>query len=328
MKRHPLPTVPGLIFALFVPSLTGCTAGKQLLVVGVSVADVRSLPGTMARPGLHDPQEETQLIYGEHVRVLKTESGWAKIQAVEQPEYTHSRSWEGYPGWVEASALTPPRNDDAPNIVVTAKWASLWKDAYRSGQLGVQFPMGTSVAARNMGNQLWQVRLADGTVAWMDYKDAVSNKTLSALSLEQKREAIIQSAEKFIGDPYFWGGRSPHADSKTSAATGVDCSGLINLSFRTVGMIIPRDANEQHLKARPVAHVQPGDLIFLSERSNPKRIVHVMLYAGDGELIEAPGTGQAVRRIPVMARLGLGLEKLKPEDVIDNQTVFFGSLLF
>lgn len=323
---HRVPIILVFICAWASPAMTGCAAGKQLMVVGVSVADLRSKPYTSAQAGAHDPKEETQLIYGERVRVLKMKSGWARVQAVEQPEYTHRSAWEGYPGWVEASSLLPFRDGEEPNAVVTAKWASLWLDSFRTKPLGFKLPMGTFLHARDMGNALWQVRLAEGTVAWMDHADAVLRKTVLGLSAWQKRKALIQNAAQLIGDPYFWGGRSPH-DSAAKGTTGVDCSGLVSLSFRTIGQIIPRDAHEQHLRAHAVKQLQPGDLIFLSERSNPKRIVHVMLYAGDGQLIEGPGTGQFVRRISVKERLGSPLEQLRPGGMADGQTVSFGSYL-
>jgi len=94
-----------------------------------------------------------------------------------------------------------------------------------------------------------------------------------------------------------------------------------------VGLDIPRDAHEQFLRAKRINALQPADLIFLSERSNPKRIVHVMLYAGNGELIEGPGTGEAVRRIAITSRLGQPLDWLAPGSVVDGQTVYFGTYL-
>ena len=323
-QRLFLTGIAGLAFGL---CFAGNLCGSEWRVVGVSVADVRKKPGTATRAGLHDQDQETQLIYGEKVAVLKVESGWAKIQAVEQQEYTHRRFWEGYPGWVKASCLLPPRKEDKTDTVVVAKWADLWKDAYKAKPLGIKLPMGSWITAKDMGGQLWQVRLADGTVAWMDYPAAVSKQSLSGLNTRQKRAALIASAQKLIGDAYYWGGRSPQDDSQKNQITGVDCSGLINLSFRTIGMAVARDAHEQYLKARPVKQLQPGDLIFLSEPANPKRIVHVMLYAGNGELLEGPGTGETIRRITVAKRLGKPMEQLKPNDVIGGQTLFFGSLL-
>ena len=140
---------------------------------------------------------------------------------------------------------------------------------------------------------------------------------------------IVHNAERLIGEPYYWGGRSP-TDPKVlnkRAAHGLDCSGLVNLAYRTVGIDMPRDANEQFLRAKSINAPQPADLIFLSERDNPAHIVHVMLYAGNGDLIEGPGTGLAVRRIAVEQRLGRALDWLAPGSIVDGQTVFFGSYL-
>ena len=67
--------------------------------------------------------------------------------------------------------------------------------------------------------------------------------------------------------------------------------------------------------------------MFLSKPNDPSTIVHVMLYAGDGWLIEAPGTGLVVRRISVAERLGRPLNQLKPGDRIHEQTISFGTYL-
>jgi cell wall-associated NlpC family hydrolase len=185
-----------------------------------------------------------------------------------------------------------------------------------------------------MGGLLWKVDLVDGTTVWMPRDSARSLEELAALPPLEKRRAIVRHAERFIETPYFWGGRSPASDRATPAShpaispvRGVDCSGLVNLAYRAVGLEIPRDAHEQFLRAHRINAPRPADLIFLSERSNPQRIVHVMLYAGAGEVIEGPGTGQAVRRIAITERLGQPLDRLAPGSVADDQTVFFGAYL-
>ena len=101
----------------------------------------------------------------------------------------------------------------------------------------------------------------------------------------------------------------------------------MNLAYRSAGVEIPRDAHEQFLRAKRVAALQPADLVFLSEHAYPARIVHVMLYTGEGNVIEGPGTGLAVRRIALAQRLGQPVEQLSPGAVIDGQTVSFGSYL-
>ena len=314
--------IPGLSLLL-----AGCATVKSLMAVNVPLTDLRAQPHTIAQAGNHDPLQETQLLYGERVRVLKAQEGWASVQALEQPEFTHAKRWQGYPGWLPVSALVPWEPLLEPNVVVTEKWAPTWEEAYLLKQTRWRFPLGTRLRTTDMGGHLWKVELLDGAIVWMPSRYARSLDKLRTLPIPEKRQAILRSAQLFIGDPYFWGGRSPHVTGFEYQVSGVDCSGLINLAYRSVGIEIPRDAHEQFLRAKAVQALQPADMIFLSERGNPKRIVHVMLYAGDGDVIEGPGTGQAVRRISLMKRLGHSLGGLAPGTVIDGQTVFFGTYL-
>jgi len=288
------------------------------MTVNVPLADLRAQPQTTAQAGIHDPGEETQLLYGERIRVLKRQNDWVRVEAIEQPEFTHARRWQGYPGWIASSVLVPSQLQWEPTVVITAKWAKTWHDAHLSRPAPWRFPLGTRLRATDYAGQRWKAELLDGSEVWLRFQDARAFEELAALSPVEWRQAVIRSAGLFIGDPYYWGGRSP---------SGVDCSGLVNLAYRSAGVAIPRDAHEQFLRAKRVTTLQPGDLIFLSERSNPERIVHVMLYAGEGEIIEGPGTGKAVHRIALAKRLGRPLDELSPGAVVDEQTVFFGSYL-
>ncbi len=313
---------PGALLAL-----TGCISTASLMAINVPVSDLRGQPHTTAQPGVHDPLQETQLLYGEPVRVLKVEDGWANVEAIEQAEFTHARRWQGYPGWMPAAQLAPWNQLLAPTIVVTEKWASTLMDAFTPRPSPWRFPMGTRLRAVEMGGQLWKVELLDGTTVWMPQRSARSLEAAQAMPPLEKRKAILASAQLLVGDRYVWGGRSPQRPEASDQVTGVDCSGLVNLAYRTVGLDIPRDAHEQFLRAKPVNALQPGDLLFLSEHGNPQRIVHVMLYAGAGELLEGPGTGMPVRRIAVATRLGKPLDWIAPGTIIDGQTVFFGTYL-
>ena len=297
------------------------------MVVAVPVVDLRAQPHTTAQAGVHDPDEETQLLYGERVRVMESRDGWARVEAMEQAEYSHNARWQGYPGWVPLQTLLPAVAVASPTAVVTSQWAKLWQDAYRTQIAPIQLPLGTMIRATDAGGRLWEVELADGTFAWMGSEDAKSLEALAALSPLERRKALLNTAALLLGEPYLWGGRAPVTTSIHLPASGVDCSGLVNLAYRTVGMAIPRDAHEQYLRAKPIKALQPGDLIFLSERDNPRHVVHVMLYAGKGEVIEAPGTGLAVRRIAIAERLGQSLDWIAPGSVVDKQTVYFGSYL-
>jgi cell wall-associated NlpC family hydrolase len=63
----------------------------------------------------------------------------------------------------------------------------------------------------------------------------------------------LSVARGFLGTPYVWGGLGHD---------GIDCSGLVHLSFRAVGVRVPRDAADQAAAAVPVDEPRPGDLYF------------------------------------------------------------------
>ena len=306
--------------------MASCTTSHQTLrVVTVPVVDLRAEPGPPATAATHDPFQETQLLYGERVRVIRTDGPWAFVEAIEQPEYTHHRRWQGYPGWIPQDLLTSlsPRTG-RPNAIITARWATVWQDAHRTTTQG-RFPMGTKAILTSTMGEWGSLALLNGTTGWIARRDVSLIQQLNGLSHEVRRQAILRAAEQFLGDPYFWGGRSPHLESISAPVTGVDCSGLVNLAYRTAGLEVPRDAHEQYLRAKKIRTPKPADLVFLSAPDNPRQIVHVMLYAGEGWLIEGPGTGLTVRRITVAKRLGRPLEQLRAGERIDRQTLSFGA---
>ncbi len=304
-----------------------CANLHPVMVVAVPVADLRAQPGTSAQPDIHDPLEESQLLYGERVRFIRREGDWWRVEALEQPEYTHRARWQGYPGWVTPSVLAPRPTMWQPNVVVTDKWATTWGDPDALSPSPWRFALGTRLKAIKAHRQLWQVELLDGSVVWLPQHAARSLTELRALPIRERRQLILRNAQELLGDRYYWGGRSPRPSASTGRASGVDCSGLVNLAYRAAGIDIPRDAHEQFVRSHPILTPQAADLIFLSDPQHPRRIVHVMLYAGDGDLIEAPSTGSEVRRISVKDRLGQPLATLTPGTVVNGQAVFFGTYL-
>lgn len=95
--------------------------------------------------------------------------------------------------------------------------------------------------------------------------------------------AVIQVAMKYLGVKYVWGGSTPK---------GFDCSGLLQYSFKQIGVSLPRTAAEQQKAGSPVklGSERAGDLLF---NGNPAH--HVVMCIGNGRIIEAPHTGATVR---------------------------------
>jgi cell wall-associated NlpC family hydrolase len=68
------------------------------------------------------------------------------------------------------------------------------------------------------------------------------------------------------------------------------------------GVSLPHSSRLQYRTVAKIAYSQlrPGDLIFsASDPSRPETIHHVAIYAGAGQMVEAPATGLKVRLVPV-----------------------------
>lgn len=107
-----------------------------------------------------------------------------------------------------------------------------------------------------------------------------------ATSASSKGQAIVNTAMKYLGVPYVWGGTSPR---------GFDCSGLVQYCARANGIRVNRVAADQRNNGYYVsrANLQPGDLVFFAK--NGGRIHHVGIYVGNGNMIHAPQTGDVVK---------------------------------
>lgn len=93
----------------------------------------------------------------------------------------------------------------------------------------------------------------------------------------------VAAAKSKLGTPYQWGGNGPDS---------YDCSGLTTYAWGSVGVQFPRSSRAQKaaLPPVPLEHIEPGDLLFFGSP-----VHHVGIYAGDGQMVNAPYTGSHVR---------------------------------
>lgn len=92
---------------------------------------------------------------------------------------------------------------------------------------------------------------------------------------EVLRKKLTDSAREFLGTQYRWGGKS---------SQGIDCSGLVFMSYLDHGILLYRDA--QILTEYPVKEIsreqlKKGDLLFFPG--------HVAMYLGAEKYIHATG---------------------------------------
>ncbi len=89
-------------------------------------------------------------------------------------------------------------------------------------------------------------------------------------------------SRQLLGIPYFWGGRS---------IMGMDCSGLVQVLFKALGVSLPRDARDQATHGEPASYRdgREGDLVFFHDNSAPNKIIHVGVRLSDRQIIHAHG---------------------------------------
>ena len=302
---------PGWIFA----------EGYEAMVTA-PLTDVRRVP---SMPGPQsDMLQETQALFGETVRVFESSGAWRRIEAIEQMEYRHQGKWEGYPGWVLQYNVTP-QVITYPNAWVIQKWLPVSDQP--SGFVSTFLPLGSHVKVLSKKSAWREIDLGNERHGWVPaagLKEGADSVSLSAI-----RKSILQTAALFIGEPYVWGGLSAFDPTGRATLSGLDCSGLVHVSYRVNGITVPRDSHEQFMKAVPLkrADLEPADLIFSASIKDPKKITHVMIYAGADWVIEAPQTGTPVRKITLKEKWGVPLKNVESGDTVGERVIYFGRLV-
>jgi peptidoglycan DL-endopeptidase CwlO len=98
-------------------------------------------------------------------------------------------------------------------------------------------------------------------------------------------DQIVESAKKYLGTPYVFGGTDP--------AKGLDCSALVQRAYRDMGVELPRNSWQQAkagTKVDGLANARPGDILAFDSP-----VDHVAIYLGDNKMIAAPKPGDHVK---------------------------------
>jgi cell wall-associated NlpC family hydrolase len=238
---------------------------------------------TAERLDLQNDKTLTQLLLGDQVLIEDVVDGWTRIVAPDQP--CPRLDGRGYVGWIPSTHLVPHDGIDRSR-------AEVWiVNAITSSLLGAPAGQTTDIAAV-MGTRLVAAGPAEG-----EYRPVMvpgrteplwvaSADLMTAPAGPPTASDVLHIAERLIGVPYVWGGVSPY---------GIDCSGLVYLAHRHVGVSVPRDADDQAEASRELAsdEAQPGDLYFFARPGGS--IHHVGLVRGVRKTLHASGTAGRVQ---------------------------------
>ncbi|WP_366554370.1 C40 family peptidase [Aquibaculum sediminis] len=242
----------------------------------VGCADLKRTPSAQA-------SNDSQLLFGERLRVFDRKDGWAWVQ----------NDGDGYVGWVRESALGPLRT--APDHRVAAlRTPQLPEPNVKAPPLDL-LPFASVLRVTHYSGPYAEIEGG----GWVFVAHLVQS--------DKADSDYIATAWRFLGLPYLWGGRS---------SLGLDCSALVQLALGAAGLALPRDSDQQETceaagrQLPPDAPRQRGDLLYwpghVALALDAERVLHAT--GGPMLVVEEPFAAINAR---VQAESGRGLRCIR-----------------
>ncbi len=250
--------------------------GKTWGIVNVSVANIRSKPK-------HSAELATQALLGTVVKIYKKKNGWYLVQTPDD-----------YISWVDDEGIIPVTEKKKNNYLKSKKaifvndygfaYSKPNTKSFRVSDLVI----GNLLKYEGSSGNFIKVKYPDGREGYVPSGQVrIFGEWLK--TVKATPESILETAKRFHGIPYLWGGTS---------AKAYDCSGFTKTVYFMNGIILPRDASQQALVGEFVddkinlGKFQPGDLVFFGTKAkngNKAKVTHVGIYMGNGKYIHEAG---------------------------------------
>ena len=218
----------------------------------------------------------------------------------------------------DEDAPAPRANMSAPDVIsqpvvtganiarvadVALAGAAIRRIPEPSAAMLFQCPQGSQLAVLSSRGMWSAVLMSDHSTGWVPTKYLrMTEQTLDVSQQIQPtagpggdavynvgaystRSRTVAQALRWLGTRYVYGG---------TGRNGIDCSAMIQNSFKSCGINLPRTAAQQAKVGQAIdpANLQPGDRLYFS--ASGTRIDHTGLYMGDGLFVHASGSGRKV----------------------------------
>ena len=251
--------------------------GRKWAVVNLSANYMREAPDYTAELG-------DQTLMGTVVEVVGEEGYWRQVV-----------SPEPYKAWVNELGLAFMTGDDvnayiaSPKYICTSDYTHIYAEpSFSSGYVSdlvmgcLLRPVTDSRGKAVKKGKFFSCMLPSGRTGWVPKADLADFAAWTA-SRHPDGDSIVETALRFIGVPYLWGGTS---------FKGVDCSGFTLCVYFMNGILLPRNTSQQVRAGVEVGpdSLQPGDLLFFgtpADGEKPVRVNHVGIYIGGGRFIHS-----------------------------------------
>ena len=184
-----------------------------------------------------DAPFETEALMGERLTVYEFGDegfAWGQLET------------DGYVGYLPANALAVPGHAPTHRVAVLRTLAFPGPSIHLPPVTGL--PLGARVV----------VARANPPFAVLASGHFIPAKHVAML--DQIESDFVSVAERFVGVPYLWGGKT---------SLGIDCSGLVQVALGACGIAAPRDADLQEQAIGAAVSFEPcfnemrrGDLVF------------------------------------------------------------------
>lgn len=153
-------------------------------------------------------------------------------------------------------------------------WCKLRKSKSKSSKTMMKLSVGTPVTVLSTSGK-WRKITVKGKTGYVLKKYVYINTNAPSLqgSSSEKGATVADFAQRFVGNPYVYGG--------TNLNYGADCSGFIGAVYRAFGYNLPRTSSDLRSAGKKVAYSQkqPGDIICYNG--------HVAMYIGNNRIVHA-----------------------------------------